>query len=89
MEDHGIAIAECLDRGTETPCIKANAALISSAPELYQYLAEMREALAAAFRVIAQVPNLSLKLEAEFKHIGLKDGIGVRAQNALAKAEFL
>ena len=54
--------------------------------ELLAALKEMREACAAAFRVI-QHGNLSGAFIKEAEAAGVTNGFGVRAQDAIAKAE--
>jgi hypothetical protein len=43
MDDHGIVIAECLDRGTETPFPEANARVMAAAPDMLALLEEIVE----------------------------------------------
>ena len=66
---------------------EANARLIAAAPDLYEALKEMRNACAAAMRVIATDALAVTEWEAELRRIGVTDGFGVRANAALAKAE--
>lgn len=44
-DNRGIAIVECLDRGTETANLKSNARLIAAAPELLERLEDVLEHL--------------------------------------------
>lgn len=69
-----------------TPEELANIQLIAAAPELLESLMEMREACAACFRVIATQEGLVDAAEREFTSARLREGFGVRAQDAIAKA---
>lgn len=64
----------------------ANAHLISAAPELLAALKEMRDALAVTFQWVAAMRDVDAFTDA-LKAGGVVDGIGVRAQAAIAKAE--
>ena len=53
-------------------------------------LKEMRDAMAATMRVISMHDDHSRiidEMSQEFKSIGIRDGFGVRSQQAIAKAE--
>jgi hypothetical protein len=68
----------------------ANAPLIAAAPELLASTKELRAALAAAMRVISNeacVDQATDAFIAELAHLGIPDGIGVRADAAIARAE--
>ncbi len=54
--------------------------------ELLECLREMRDACAICFRVIAGA-GLADAVDAEFRRCGMKEGFGVRAGDAIAKAE--
>lgn len=71
----------------ETEESKANARLIAAAPDMLASLKELREAVAACFRVFAMDGHEPQDLEEEFTRIGLKNGFGKRAQDVIAKAE--
>lgn len=55
------------------------------ANELLDCAKELREALAACFRVIYKQGGVP-ELEEEFRRIGIKDGLGVRVQEAIKRA---
>lgn len=57
-----------------------NVALLAS-------LKEMRDAAAAMMRVIAVSTRSIDEMEREFLRVGIKDGFGSRAQNAIGQAE--
>jgi hypothetical protein len=67
----------------------ADAALICAAPDLLAALKEMRELAAAAMRAIANLnqPDTTDLLLKEARAAGVVDGAGVRAEQAIAKAE--
>lgn len=69
---------------------RANASLIAAAPGLLAALREMQSACACAMRVIAKHdPDDSMTLEfiEELKRANVANGVGVRADAAIAKAE--
>lgn len=67
---------------------KANARLIAAAPELLASCKELRDALAAAMRVIATSECVFAGAFAdELAEAAVPSGFGVRAQFAIAKAE--
>ena len=55
--------------------------------DLLNSLKEMREACAACFRVILQFDGATDILDAEFRRIGIREGFGQRASQAIAQAE--
>ena len=62
--------------------------LIAAAPDLLASAKELLEALAALFRVcVASGHDVTPAYQAELTRLGVADGIGVRAQDAIAKAE--
>lgn len=63
-----------------------NGPLMARAPELLALLKEATEASAACFRVIFEA-GLVGELEAEFLKSGVVNGFGLRAKDAIAKAE--
>lgn len=69
----------------------ANAHLIAAAPDMFASLKEMRDALAAAMRVIeAATPDKADIIDCfldELKAAGVLNGVGVRATAAIANAE--
>lgn len=66
----------------------ANAHLIAAAPDLYEALRDMREAVAAMLRVIAMHPGtIAEEFGEEIQRAGVAVGFGTRAQHAIAKAE--
>jgi hypothetical protein len=71
--------------GLTEPTDTANANLIAAAPDLYESLTETRNALAAACRIIV-ANEITDEFLTETYACGLKDGVGVRADAALAKA---
>ena len=48
---------------------------------------ELREAVAGALRVMVTQEGLAERFTAEMARIGIRDGIGVRVEAAIAKAE--
>lgn len=66
--------------------LEEDARLISAAPALLYSLQEMRDACAACFRVVSRHPLVD-EMKAEFDRIGIQDGFGVRADQAIAKTE--
>jgi hypothetical protein len=58
-----------------------------SIQEVRKSLIEMREVSAALFRIIFESddPNLVDKFEAEMKRLQIKEGFGVRCQEAIKK----
>ena len=70
----------------------ANARLIAAAPELLDCCKELRDALAGAMRVMvahacAEGDALTEDFVSEIARLGISDGIGVRADAAIANAE--
>ena len=66
----------------------ANAHLVASAPDLLASCKELREALAALMRVcFVSDCDHSKAWGAELARLGITDGVGVRAQQAIRKAE--
>lgn len=65
---------------------EANAHLIAAAPELLASCKELREALAAAMRAIATCNGADAFIS-EIKSAGVPNGVGVRADAIIAKAE--
>lgn len=62
--------------------------LIAAAPDLYEALKDMREAVAAMLRVIAMHPGtIAEEFGEEIQRAGVAVGFGTRAQHAIAKAE--
>lgn len=66
---------------------KANSDLIAAAPDLLNALKQMREACAAAMRVIVAVDGATERFADELERAGIPDGFGKRAGDAIAKAE--
>ena len=68
---------------------RSNALLIAASPMLFASCKELREVCAVAMRVIvAQGPPYLIDLfEHELQQIGIRDGFGVRADQAIALAE--
>ena len=64
----------------------ARARLIAAAPEVLACLREMRTACSVCFNVIASA-GLADELERGFIASGLKEGFGVRSEDAITKAE--
>lgn len=63
-----------------------DAELIAAAPDLLASLKEMREACAAAMRLLHTV-YLDERFVSDVHQLGIADGFGVRADRAIAKAE--
>ena len=67
---------------------EANALLIAAAPDLLAALKDMRDALAAMMRVVAMHKGaIAEEFGQEIDRLGIRRGFGVRAQNAIARAE--
>jgi hypothetical protein len=64
----------------------ANARLIAAAPDLLEACRELRDGLAAAMRAIAICDGADAFI-AELKNAGVTNGVGVRGDAAIAKAE--
>jgi hypothetical protein len=64
----------------------ADRTLIAAAPELLQALKDLRELAALCFRVIADTDHQNILVQ-RAEELGLPNGIGVRADAAIAKAE--
>lgn len=92
-------IAE-IQNGAPGDCLEtevANARLVAAAPDLLAALKECRDAVTAAMRVVADLDAMRLlgadadtrqaRFVDELKVAGVKDGFGVRANAAIAKAE--
>jgi hypothetical protein len=81
-------LAECVARQDAN---EANAHLIAAAPDLLASCKELREALAGAMRVISTSDQADLTdcFVEEMERIGIVDGIGIRADTAIQKAEQL
>jgi hypothetical protein len=77
--------ADCVEEHDYEP--EANARLIAAAPDLLAALKEMRDACAAAMRVIARHEGQTGEFVLELKGAGVADGFGVRANALIAKAE--
>lgn len=73
-------------RGGSSEAADANARLIAAAPDLLAACKELREGLAAAMRVAAEGDFTDLFVEA-MARAGVTNGIGARAEDAIAKAE--
>jgi hypothetical protein len=67
--------------------MRANSNLIAASPDLYASTQELRKALAIAMRILATDDGLADAFVDELASLGIADGIGVRAHDAIAKAE--
>jgi hypothetical protein len=67
----------------------ANARLIAASPDLLASCKELRDALAGAIRVVLNcgIEDVANRFNAEMRRIGIKPGIGVRADATISKAE--
>ncbi len=78
-------------RGGSRHAAEANARLIAKAPELYDQIKELREALAGAMRVLYAVdiecPGTVATFCAEMTKLGIENGIGKRAEDLIAEIE--
>lgn len=73
-------------RGGSAAAADANVQLIAAAPELLACCKELREALAASMRVL-NAADLDDEFIAAMARVGVVNGIGARAEQAIAKAE--
>lgn len=85
---HGV----CGDGKRDTAVHEANARLIAAAPDLLAALKDMRETCAALMRAVEasaspQREAITHAWVAEMQRLKIDDGVGVRANQAIAKAE--
>jgi len=83
-----VAVADLPDNVREHEA-EANARLIIAAPDLLDACQELRDALAAAMRVITAHVDRAALIDAfidETSRLGIRDGIGVRADTVIAQA---
>jgi len=83
------------DGDFKTGTVDANARLIAAAPDLYASVRELREAVAAAMRVVADLDTMHLlgasaearqqRFADELKIAGVANGFGKRADDLLAR----
>ena len=79
---------EQIHQNREADTLEANARLIATAPDLLAALKDMRDALAAMMRVVAMHEGaIAEEFGQEIDRLGIRRGFGVRAQDAIARAE--
>jgi hypothetical protein len=83
-----MSIAKMIGSEGNTDLAMPDALLIAAAPELLKSCKELRDALAGAMRVIVNHDcDVASAFEREMNRLGIKPGVGVRADEAIAKAE--
>lgn len=86
-EQGGMAALLCDPLSPATAIDRANARLISAAPDLLEALREMSNVAAAAIRVLAALGQPALVMWENEVDTAIRDHFYVRAEAAIAKAE--